>query len=49
MTKVVVVNGSIRMENNDATMIVEPFLNGMKKAGASVELFYVARDPMLTS
>ncbi|MGB9717407.1 MAG: flavodoxin family protein [Thermoproteota archaeon] len=29
------------MENSDTTMIMEPFLNGMREAGATVELFYV--------
>ncbi len=43
LTKVVAINGSIRMEKSDTAMIMEPFLNGMREAGASVELFYVKR------
>jgi multimeric flavodoxin WrbA len=43
LAKVVVINGSTRMKNSDTIMIMEPFLNGMKEAGASVELFYVKR------
>lgn len=43
MIKVVAVNGGIRMEKSDTTMITKPFLDGMKEAGASVELFYVKR------
>ncbi|MEM2110706.1 MAG: flavodoxin family protein [Candidatus Bathyarchaeia archaeon] len=43
MTKVVAINGSVRMEKSDTAMLMEPFLEGMKDAGASVELFYVKR------
>ncbi|MBS7632660.1 flavodoxin family protein [Candidatus Bathyarchaeota archaeon] len=43
MTNVIAINGSVRMEKSDTTMLMEPFLEGMKKAGASVELFYVKR------
>lgn len=43
MTKVVVINGSIRMEKSDTTKLLEPFLEGIKEAGAEVELFYVKR------
>jgi len=31
------------MEKSDTAMLMEPFLEGMKEAGASVELFYVKR------
>jgi len=31
------------MEKGRTAMILNPFLDGMKKAGASVELFYVKR------
>ncbi|MEM2953888.1 MAG: flavodoxin family protein [Candidatus Bathyarchaeia archaeon] len=43
MTKVVAINGSVRMEKSDTAMLMKPFLEGMKEAGASVELFYVKR------
>ncbi|MEM3657784.1 MAG: flavodoxin family protein [Candidatus Hadarchaeum sp.] len=39
----VAVNGSVRMEKSDTAMLLGPFLEGMEKAGASVELFYVKR------
>lgn len=41
MTNVVAVSGSVRMEKSNTAMLIEPFLEGMKEAGASVELFYV--------
>jgi multimeric flavodoxin WrbA len=31
------------MEKSKTTMILNPFLDGMKKAGASIDLFYVKR------
>lgn len=43
MTKVVAINGSIRTEKSDTAMLMKPFLDGMKEAGASIELFYVKR------
>ncbi|MEM3696753.1 MAG: flavodoxin family protein [Candidatus Bathyarchaeia archaeon] len=43
MTKVVAINGSVRMEKSNTAMLMEPLLEGMKEAGASVELFYVKR------
>jgi len=43
LTKVVAVNGSPRMEKSNTTKILTPFLEGMKDAGASVELFYAKR------
>ncbi|MEM3459499.1 MAG: flavodoxin family protein [Candidatus Bathyarchaeia archaeon] len=39
----VAINGSVRMEKSDTTMLMEPFLEGMREAGASVEVFYVKR------
>jgi multimeric flavodoxin WrbA len=41
LTKVVAINGSIRMEKSDTAMLLKPFLAGVKEAGASIELFYV--------
>jgi len=43
LTKVVAVNGSPRMGKSNTTKILTPFLEGMKDAGASVELFYAKR------
>ncbi|MCW4047387.1 MAG: flavodoxin family protein [Candidatus Bathyarchaeota archaeon] len=41
--KVLAVNGSARMENGYTAMLLAPFLEGMKEAGAQVELFYARR------
>ena len=41
--KVVAINGSARMEKGYTAMMLTPFLEGMKKAGAQVELFYAKR------
>ena len=43
MTKVVAINGSARMEKGYTAMVLTPFLDGMKEASASVELFYAKR------
>jgi multimeric flavodoxin WrbA len=43
LTKVVAINGSPRMEKGNTAKILTPFLEGMEKAGASVELFYAKR------
>ena len=40
MTKVVAVNGSARMEKGYTAIVLTAFLEGMKEAGAQVELFY---------
>jgi len=41
--KVVVVNGSAKMEQGNTARVLAPFLEGMKEAAASVELFYAKR------
>ncbi len=43
MTKVVAINGSPKMEKSKTVKILTPFLEGMEKAGATVELFYAKR------
>ena len=43
MTKVVAINGSPKMEKGNTAKILTPFLEGMKEAEASVELFYAKR------
>ena len=43
MTKVVAINGSPKMEKGNTAKILMPFLEGMEKAGASVELYYARR------
>ena len=43
VVKVLVVNGSARMEKGSTAKVLEPFLDGVKDAGAVVELFYAKR------
>lgn len=43
MTKVVAVSGSPRMDNGNTALILTPFLEGMREAGAEVELFYTKK------
>jgi len=43
LTRVFAINGSPRMEKGNTAMILGAFLDGMKDAGASVELFYAQR------
>ena len=38
--KVLAINSSPRMDKGNTSMILNPFLEGMKEAGAEVELFY---------
>ncbi len=38
--KVIAINSSPRMERGNTSMILKPFLEGLKGAGAEVELFY---------
>jgi multimeric flavodoxin WrbA len=41
--KVLAINGSPHMDEGNTAMILSPFLEGMKEAGAIVELFYVRK------
>lgn len=43
MTKVVAISGSPDMEKSNTSMILDPFLEGVRDAGASVDLFYAKR------
>ena len=40
---VLAINGSPHMDQGNTEMILNPFLEGMKEAGASVELFYTMK------
>jgi multimeric flavodoxin WrbA len=40
MTKVFVINGSPKMDKGNTAMILMPFIEGMKKAGAEIDLVY---------
>jgi multimeric flavodoxin WrbA len=41
--KVIAINGSPRMDDGNTALILNPFLDGMKEAGADVELFFTRR------
>ena len=41
--KVLVINSSPRMDKGNTAMILNPFLEGMREAGAEVELFYTSK------
>lgn len=43
MTKVVAINGSPSTGKGNTARILNPFIEGMKEAGASVDLFYTKR------
>lgn len=43
MIQVVVVNGSARTTKGNTALVLTPFIEGMREAGASVELFYAKR------
>jgi multimeric flavodoxin WrbA len=43
MVKAVVINGSPRARKGYTAMVMEPFIQGMKDAGADVETFYAKR------
>jgi multimeric flavodoxin WrbA len=46
-TRVVVINGSVRMEKGLTGQILTPFVEGMRQAGAVVDMFYVKRMNIL--
>lgn len=48
MTKVVVINGSPKMEKSNTSATITPLIVGMKKAGASVELIYTKKQKILS-
>jgi multimeric flavodoxin WrbA len=41
--KVVAINGSPRMDKGNTALILTPFLEGMREAGADVELYYTKK------
>ena len=41
--KVLAINGSPHMDSGNTAMILNPFLDGMKEAGADVDLFYTKK------
>ncbi len=43
MMKALAFNGSPRMEKGNTALILTPFLEGMREAGADVELFYMRK------
>jgi len=43
LTNVVAINGSPKMDKSNTAKILTPFLEGMQKAGVTVELYYARR------
>ena len=43
LLKILAVNGATRLEKSDTARVLTPFLEGMRDAGAFVELFYANR------
>ncbi|MFX1250113.1 MAG: flavodoxin family protein [Promethearchaeota archaeon] len=41
--KILVLNGSPRMDKSNTSLILTPFIEGMKEVGADVELFYIRK------
>jgi multimeric flavodoxin WrbA len=47
MSKVMIVNGSARTEKGHTAFVLDPFIKGMEKAGAKVELIYSKKQKIL--
>lgn len=43
MTKVIAISSSPRLDKGNTSLILTPFLDGMREAGADVELFYTKK------
>ena len=43
MIKVLIINGSPRLEKSNTSFILEPFMRGMKNAGADIELVFAKK------
>ena len=41
--KVIALNASPKMDKGNTALIITPFLEGMREAGAEVELFYTKK------
>jgi multimeric flavodoxin WrbA len=41
--KVIAINGSPRMDKGNTSVILTPFLNGIREAGGKIELFYTSK------
>lgn len=41
MTSVMAINSSPKKGKSNTSLILDPFLDGMKDAGADIELFYI--------
>ena len=48
MYKVLIVHGSPRMEQSNTYAMITPLIEGMKKAGAAVELIYTKKKKILS-
>ena len=51
--KAIAINGSPKMDGGNTALVLNPFLEGMKEAGAEVEVLYTSalarKDPSLLS
>jgi multimeric flavodoxin WrbA len=43
LMRVLAINGSPHMDNGNTAMILSPFIEGMKEAGADVDLIYTKK------
>jgi multimeric flavodoxin WrbA len=44
--KVFAVNGSPKMDKGNTSLILSPFLKGMREGGAEVSLFYTSKSKL---